>query len=306
MRIAITGANGFLGGHLVDAALARGHEVVGAVRRPHELAEREGCRWVHGDLGDPASLEAAFSGCDAVVANAALAPGRQGASAEAFYEANVKGARAQVEAAADAGVARVVYVSTVAVYRTRLMRAMGEASPRFDPLHRGFDWNQLTTHPEYATSKAAAEIAVWEASARRGTALTALRAGPLYGPGDHKMVARYVDRLTRRVPSAPTVAVPHLHGRDAADAAIASAERPQTAGRAYNLAGPSVSVWRAVRALGRELGRGPVVPLPVPLRVAFDDRAARRDLSFTPRGVTTGMRDTAAWWAVQRPGDVRR
>jgi nucleoside-diphosphate-sugar epimerase len=296
MRIAITGANGFVGRHLVAAARARGHEVVGVVRRPHEHEASRGLSWVHGDLEQPDSLHAAFEGADVVVANAALAPGMAGGTPEAFRVANVEGARHQVACAARSGVRRVIYLSTVAVYRTRLLRPLGEAGERLDPDRPGFDWNHLTTDPGYALSKAAAERAVWAESASRGVALTALRPGPIYGPGDHKITERYLAMIERRVPRAPTVRVPHAYARDVADAALAAAERPFTAGRAYNLAGESVPVHRAVQALASSLGLGRVWPVPVPLGVAFDDRAARRDLGFTPRSVEQGMAATAAWW----------
>jgi len=297
MRVAITGANGFLGSHLVDAALAAGHEVTGVVRRPGEQTARPGVHWVHGDLGQPTSLRRAFADSDVVVANAALAPGRASAPPEAFVEANVRGARRQVEAAADAGVSRVVYISTVAVYRTRLGRRLDEGAERIDPQRRRFDWNQLTTDPRYATSKAAAEQAVWNAAVRRQVAVTALRPGPIYGERDHKMTARYMSMLRRPLCLAPTARVPHVYARDVADAALVAARRPATAGRAYNVTGDSVPVYTALRHLARAMHLRAPVPVPVPLAVRFDDRLARRDLDFTPRTVARGMASVADYLA---------
>jgi len=306
MRVAITGANGFLGSHLVDAALAAGHEVVGVVRRPGEQLPREGVRWVHGDLSDPSSLRRAFARVDAVIANAALAPGRQAASDDAFEVANVQGARHQVAAAADADVGRVVYLSTVAVYRTRLGRRLHEGSERIDPARRGFDWNQLTTDPRYARSKAAAEQAVWQEAATRGVALTALRPGPIYGERDHKMTARYVAMVRRWPCFAPTVRLPHVHARDVADVAVSATGRPATAGRAYNVTGPSVAVATALTHLARALGRPRPVPIPLPLSVRFDDTRAQRDLGFAPRGVAQGMAEVATFVQGGGVGAVRR
>lgn len=304
MRIAVTGANGFLGSHLVEQALARGHTVFGVCRRPDAQAPQQGVTWRHGDLADPGSLRRAFEGADVVLANAALAPGVAGGSAADYDVANVQGARHQVEQAAAAGARRVVYVSSVAVYRTSLWRRLDERAPRRDPERPAFDWSRFTTDPGYAESKARAEREVWAAAAAQGMALTALRPGPVYGPRDRKITARYLAMIGRR--AAPTVRVPHAHAVDVARAAVAAAERPATAGRAYNLTGDAVPVWRAVQALATALGRGPVLPLPVPLGPRFDDRAARRDLGFTPRSVEEGMADVARWWRDQREGEVAR
>ena len=304
MRIAITGASGFLGTHLVASALQAGHEVVALSRNPQRGSPAPGVTWRRGDLAEPASLRTAFSGCDVVIANAALAPGRGPADDDAFEVANVRGARHQVDAAADAGVDRVVYISTVAVYRTRLGRRLAEGAERIDPDHRRFDWNQLTTDPRYARSKARAEQAVWSAAVARGLALTSLRPGPIYGEHDHKMTQRYVDMVQRWPCLAPTVRLPHVHARDVADAALRASERPATAGRAYNTTGDAVSVHRALRALAKALGRPRPMPVPVPLAVRFDDRRARRDLGFRPRSVEEGMTQVAAWISGRRSAEA--
>ena len=64
MRNLVTGGTGFLGGHLIEALVARG-ELVQALVRPGSdtrLLERPGVERVTGDLGDPASLSAAVAG----------------------------------------------------------------------------------------------------------------------------------------------------------------------------------------------------------------------------------------------------
>ena len=68
MRFAITGATGLLGGNLAAVLCAQGHEVV-ATRRSARGSEHLGAlpiRWVPGELGDGASLRAAFEGCEGV------------------------------------------------------------------------------------------------------------------------------------------------------------------------------------------------------------------------------------------------
>jgi putative NADH-flavin reductase len=67
MRIAIFGANGPTGRHLTDQALAAGHEVVAVTRRTGSLAERPGLAVAVADATDPAAVDAAIGGTDAVL-----------------------------------------------------------------------------------------------------------------------------------------------------------------------------------------------------------------------------------------------
>jgi len=67
MRIAVFGANGPTGRHLTDQALATGHEVVAVTRRPGSLAERPGLTVAVADATDPAAVDAALDGTDAVL-----------------------------------------------------------------------------------------------------------------------------------------------------------------------------------------------------------------------------------------------
>ncbi|MCB9675898.1 MAG: NAD(P)-dependent oxidoreductase [Alphaproteobacteria bacterium] len=282
MRVAVTGATGFLGSHLVEVLRER-FDVRGLVRSPEKGAHL-GIELVRADLTDVAALTEGMRGCDALVANAALAPGWAKPSAEEFVRANVEGAENQLRAAVDAGVKRIVWISTVAVYRTRPWRTLAEDAEKIDPAHPRFDWNNLTTDPGYARSKAAAERLAWDWAREHGLELTALRPGPIYGERDPKLTARYQRMLSWPVVLAPTAQLPHVHAGDVALAAAAALENPASVGRAYNVTGESISVWRLLSIWKRVTGaRALVVPVPVPLRIAFDDSAAARDLGFHPR-----------------------
>ena len=65
MKLAVTGATGFVGSHLLDRALAAGHEVRALTRR--EQPAREGVTWIRGALDDHASLAELCAGADAVI-----------------------------------------------------------------------------------------------------------------------------------------------------------------------------------------------------------------------------------------------
>src|SRR5262249_1267675 len=115
--IAVTGATGFLGRYIVDVLLARGAQVIGVVRNPDRVPElaQKGVELRKADLGERDRLAAGFAGADAVVSNAALfALANQ--RWQDHERANIDGTRNVLAACRDAGVRRVVHVSSVAVY----------------------------------------------------------------------------------------------------------------------------------------------------------------------------------------------
>lgn len=294
-RVVVTGATGFVGSHLCEALLARGARVVGAVRDPAKGAwlEALGVQLVHADLGDEASLVRAFAGADAVIANAALSVRGRRPSYREFDVANREGALRQAEATARAAVPRLVYISTVAVYRPRLWARHGHDGLLLDgiPLSPTF----VTTNWRYAVTKARGEQAVWSTSQARGLATTALRAGPIYGSRDTKLTATYARAMARPVALAPTTRVPHVHARDLAEAAVGALATPASAGRAYNVTGELTSPLDLLRTWRRLVGSGPrLVPVPVPVWLDFDDAPARRDLGFAPRPLEAGLREVLA------------
>ena len=77
MRLAITGGTGFVGTHLLDAALAAGHEVKALTRR--EQQERDGVDWVLGDLGSREALEWLVDEADAIIHVAGTISGQSAA-----------------------------------------------------------------------------------------------------------------------------------------------------------------------------------------------------------------------------------
>ncbi len=294
--IALTGATGFLGGHIAAAILDAGLPLRAVVRDPARARhlEARGAEVVMADLNDGPALARALAGAAALVSNASL--GSWAGEYDVYQRVNVDGIENLFDAARRVGLERVVMISTVAVYRTQLRRVMTEASPGYDADTRRLNWSDVTTDWRYARSKTRAEAV----AARHARALTILRPGPIYGSGDPKLTARYLRSAARRVVLAPTVGVPQVHAADVALATVAALQRPDSIGRAYNLAGPPTSPLQVLRILRRlhaeGLGqttraRGWVVPIPLPISVRFDCSAARRDLDFVPRSLEDGLRE---------------
>lgn len=295
-QIAVTGATGFLGTHIVEELVSRGAAVVGVVRSPDKgawMVDRWGVELRRADLFEPQALRQALAGCDAVVANAALSVRGQDPPWEDYERANVDGCLNQLVAAADAGVPRVVLISTVGVYRVRPFLRMDEDHDKLDtPSQARWSLSALTTNWKYMLSKRRGEQAAWALATERGLELTALRPGPIYGSRDHKFTPRYRAHLRRALVPAPTFRAPHVHARDVAVAVAGALVNPVSVGRAYNVAGTSVSPYEALCAMKQALGGGGLVlPIPLPVWVAYDDSAAERDLGFRSRSILDGMRE---------------
>ena len=112
-RYLVTGATGFLGGHLVHALRAAGHEVTALCRAPSKkLAEV--ATIALGDVCDGASVRAAAEGTDGVFHCAGLVS-RRPEDAAVLHRVHVEGTKATVDAARAAGARRVVLASTSGV-----------------------------------------------------------------------------------------------------------------------------------------------------------------------------------------------
>jgi nucleoside-diphosphate-sugar epimerase len=137
MKLAVTGATGFVGSHLVDAALAAGHELVALTRR--EQPPREQVGWVFGDLHDTSALERLVDGADAVIHIAGVISAH---GAAAFDKGNVEGTLAMLAAATAGGVRRFVHVSSLAAREPKLS-LYGASKARAEKLVHGsgLDWS---------------------------------------------------------------------------------------------------------------------------------------------------------------------
>ncbi|MEU1670877.1 NAD-dependent epimerase/dehydratase family protein [Streptomyces roseifaciens] len=320
--VLVTGASGFIGGHLVRRLAERGHRVRVLVREGSDRSGFAGSEAgaVTGDLNDLASLHRAAAGVRQVY-NCAGMSADWGAW-EDFRRINVTGAANVVEAAAHAGtVRRVLHVSTTDVYGYPVRPCDERAEPR-------------DTGLPYNRSKLLGERAVREASERTGVPVTVVRPVSVYGPGSKDFVIEIAGLLLRkqmvyirqgRVPAGL------LYVGNAVDAMIDACASDATAGRAYNLRDPGLTTWREyIEALARGLGAPPPrlsLPTPVATLVAtaseklygafgikarpvltrhavhlfdrdqsYGTERAQEEFGFkSPVGFEEGMRRTIAW-----------
>ncbi len=237
MNVLVTGAGGFVGGHVVAALAAAGHDVRALVRpgRPAPPAsERIGV--VRGDVTSANDADAAAAGCDAVVHVAGLIKAHDEAG---FARVNVFGARVMAEAALRQGVRRFVLVSSLA--------ARGPAGAG-RPVSI------------YGRSKLGGEVAVRAAAGER-MEVVILRPTAVYGPGDEALLPLF--RLARRglrplLAGAGPLTFVHAHdlaagiaGMLTAPAATVSAGVPFEVASPGSHSWPEVSRWLA-EAVGRE------------------------------------------------------
>lgn len=136
MKLGITGGTGFVGSHLIDVALAAGHQVKALTRR--EQPQREGLEWIAGSLEDRSALRQLVTGVDAVIHIAGVISARDAAG---FEKANVEGTLAMLAAATAGGIQRFVHVSSLAAREPRLSR-YGASKARSEDLVRssGLEW----------------------------------------------------------------------------------------------------------------------------------------------------------------------
>ena len=129
MKLAITGGTGFVGSHVINAALAAGHEVQALTRR--QQPNRDRVEWIAGDLDDRQALKRLVEDADAVVHVAGVinAPDQAG-----FDQGNVTGTLAMLAAATAGGVRRFVHVSSLAIERELRLEGPGRRTrPELGP-----------------------------------------------------------------------------------------------------------------------------------------------------------------------------
>jgi farnesol dehydrogenase len=184
MKVLITGATGYLGGHVARRLASAGHTVVALARPGREGSVPSGCRPFVGDVLDPASLYRALDGCDALVHMAALVKMWVRDRRE-FDRVNVEGLAAALRAAERCAVRRVLYTSTIA--------ALGPTGP--EPRDEAIERTEFRFRTDYERTKWVAELLVRE-RAESGLPVVTVYPGVVFGFGAMTQ-GNLLDRLFR-------------------------------------------------------------------------------------------------------------
>ena len=330
MTTLVTGASGFVGSAVARALVAAGEPVRALVRHrsvralPTDLPLEA----VVGDLDEPASLARAVKGCDAVFHVAAdyrlWVP-----EPEAMYRTNVEGTRALLLAAAEAGVRRIVYTSSVA---TLGLAEDGRPADETTPAALG----EMIGH--YKRSKYLAEQAVHELIAQHGLPAVIVNPSAPVGPRDSRPTptGRMVLEAARgRMPAYVDTGLNLVHVDDVAAGHLLAFEHGQI-GERYILGGHDMTLGEILALIARLVGRRPprvrlpataLLPLAVlaeatarlrrsgePLvttdgvrmarkRMYFSSAKAERALGYRARPAEAALADAIAWYRAR--GDLR-
>jgi dihydroflavonol-4-reductase len=324
VRVLVTGATGFTGGHLARALAARGDTVSALVRSDGPAAAalaKAGITLVTGDLRDPHALAAAATGVEVVYHVAAMY--RQAGLGDEVYRAvNATAVRDVIEAAARGGVRRVVHCSTVGVHGDVEHPPANEDAP-------------LKPGDIYQQTKLEGEVLARETGVRLGIEVTIARPTGIYGPGDRRLLRLFRGVARRRWFTLGSGEI-YYHLTfidDLVEGFRLCGTHPAAANRTYILAGGEVTTLNALVALVADVAGvpEPKTHLPVwpfwtagalcelvcapfgiepPLfrrRVdfftksrAFDVTRAREEIGYAPRvGLREGIGRTIDWYRTE-------
>jgi UDP-glucose 4-epimerase len=305
MRVLVTGGAGFIGSHTVARLLAEGHSVrvlddLSTGKRENLAPFGGAVEFLEGDITDVAAVERAVTGMDAVMHLAAVVSVPVSVERTAFAHAvNATGTLNVLEAARRAGVRRVAYASSAAVYGAIAGLPAREEAP-------------LVPTSPYGSQKRYNEETARLATELHGLETVGLRYFNVYGPRQDPrspysgVLSIFIDRILGDQPV--TIHGDGLQTRDfvfvgdVARANVAALTSPGGSGRAFNVGtGTAVTVLEAYRAIARSVGRD-VEPAFGPGR-AGDIRHSRADVGAIARELgwraevafEGGIGETIAW-----------
>jgi dihydroflavonol-4-reductase len=319
VKLLVTGGTGFLGSALVPLLLEAGHEVRLLQRSDAPALTALGAAVHRGSVEDPAAVRAAVAGVEAVYHLAGRVDFDPRDPA-ALYALHVQGTRLLLEAAAAAGVGRVVLASTsgtVAAFEEE--RTGTEEDPY--PLREVAGW-------PYYLSKIYQEKAALRIARDTGLPLVVMNPSLLLGPGDTRLSSTDVvwKFLKRRVPAMPGGGIAFVDARDAAGAFAAALTRGRP-GERYLVSGANMTFRELFGRLERLSGvAAPRVALPSRVNLAgvklieklaswrgqeapidaasvemgerwwyCDARKAEAELGFHPRDPQETLAETVRW-----------
>lgn len=318
MRMLVTGGAGFIGSHLVEALLAAGHAVrvlddFSSGKRENLAAVQADIEILEGSVADEETCRRACAGVERVWHLAAIASVPLSvADPLTSHQVNLTGAMHMLLAARDAGVQRLVFASSSAIY--------GD-NPHL-PYHE-----ELLPMPlsPYAVQKLAAELYVRQFAALYGLETVALRFFNIYGPRQDP-ASQYAGAVAAFLAALLDGRTPVIYGtgeqyRDfvyVADCVHANLlagfqQNPQVIGGYFNVAGGvPITIQALLDTAQHALGTTfPITYLPAragdPQFSVAQVEKARTQLGFQPQwSLQDGLRETANWYRSWSTSDSMR
>jgi 2-alkyl-3-oxoalkanoate reductase len=262
MRVLVTGANGFLGRHVVGALLVRGIKVRAMVR---PAARLESLTWpasvevFRADLRTSRELAHAFDGVDLLIHLAAVVSGGE----DAQFAGTVAGTERLLDAMANSSCRQLVLCSSFSVYDySSTLGTLDESSP----LHQV---PNVYTRDGYTIAKWWQERVTRRFAQLHGWDLTVLRPGFIWGR-DHGYLAALGQQLGRHhLVIGPLTRIPMTHVENCADVFAVAAVNPRARGQTLNVVdGPGERIWSYLSDYMRGSGQ-PGWRLPIPYRPAL-------------------------------------
>jgi dihydroflavonol-4-reductase len=317
VRVFLTGGTGFIGGHVARLLRERGDDVAALVRSPSKAgALRElGCELVEGDLSDDAAIVRGLAVAEAAIhAGAVYKVGIPKSEHAAMFESNVAGTERVLDAAVSAGVPRIVYVSTCAVFGDTHGRSVTEGYLRDTPFPSEYERTKTLAH-QLAEDRIAA-----------GAPIVIVQPGGVYGPDDHSEVGNMIEQArSGKLPAKmfPDAGFMFCHVEDIAAGIVLALDKGRI-GEAYVISGHQGTLGDLIDRVAKIAGRkpprftmpsallkvsaplgpliGPLMGFPPNLRELIassdgvtywaSDAKARSELGFAPRDLDAGLRDT--------------
>ncbi len=315
--VAVTGADGFIGSHLVETLVAAGYRVRAMVQYNSfgswgwldevESATMSSVEVVAGDIRDRDSVRGLLTGADSVCHLAALVAIPYSYTATASYvETNVIGTLNTLEVARSLGTSRVICTSTSEVYGTALTVPIHETHP-------------LQAQSPYAATKVGADKLAESYHLSFGLPVVTLRPFNTYGPRQsaRAVIPTVISQLaagrTRIALGSLAPTRDFNFVKDTARAFLAALEAPagDVIGRTFNAgSGREVSVADMVKLIAEVMDRPAEIVMdkqrvrPGPsevMRLVCDSTAIRRAMSWKPEHtLEEGLRITADWFCDDR------
>jgi dihydroflavonol-4-reductase len=319
MRAFVTGATGFIGSRVAHRLRERGDEVAALVRSPEKAGGLRGlgCELIEGSLSDETAIRRGVQGADSVFhVGAAYKVGIPRSQRPALHDANVRGTERVLDFAVDAGVTRIVHVSTGNVYGNTRGQVVDENYTRPQPPEFLSYYDQ--------TKYEAHQVALDRIS--RGAPIVIVQPCAVYGPDDPSEVGNMIEQTRTgklKLRMFPDSGFNFAYVEDIA-AGIVLAHDKGRIGESYNLGGPKSTMGELVDRTAALSGRKPprITMPPVLMKLAIPigpvvgklmgfppnlaelirtsdgvtfwmtDEKARRELGYQARDLDSGLRLT--------------